>query len=100
MRLLFGKTLLEVFKAIHDYRLDKIVINVDKRMTVTLQNQAFTGSHQPAAEPEQPISIIADKPQDKDEQVSEIDLRVFQGNSNLFTRMTEPHKPERVEELL
>src|SRR5271168_706598 len=97
---LFGKTLLEAFKAIHDYKLDEIVISGDKGITTTLRNQVFTDNRKPTMETEPPIHIITDESQDEDEQSSEIDLKAFQGDSTLFTRMTKPYKPERVKEVL
>ena len=98
---LFGKTLLETFKATHNYELDEITINGDEGKAV-LRNQALTAnqtSHQPTSTPA--ICVITDEPQrDDDEQTSEINLEAFQGDNNLFTRLTQPFKPERVDEVL
>ena len=95
---LLGKTLLETFKAVHDYTTDEIVISGNGG-TTTLKNQALTKEqHQPSTE--SPVCIVTNEPQDEEGQDSEINMEAFQGDSNLFTRMTNPHKPERVEELL
>ena len=95
---LFGKTLLERFKAIHDYELDEITISGAEGKT-TIRNQALTTQPQPT--PPSPICVVTDERQtEEDEETTEINVESFQSNSNLFTRATEPFKPERVEEVL
>lgn len=70
----------------------------------TLHNQGHTvvkQRYQPA--PKTPICIITEEAQpesDKDEELSEVNIEALRSNAKLFTRMTEPHKPERVQELL
>jgi hypothetical protein len=94
---LFGKTLLETFKAIHNYELDEITISGNGGET-TLRNQALT-THQPTPTPT--ICTITEEAQwANDEQPSEINEEAFQGNKELFTRLTDPFKPERVEEII
>ena len=98
---LFGKTLLETFKAVHNYEVDEIVINGDGGKA-TIRNQAFSDEHpHHHPTPESPICVITEGPhQELEEEPSEIDVDAFQGDSSLFTRMTDPYKPERVEEIL
>lgn len=98
---LFGKTLLETFKAIHNYESNKIIIHRTGGKT-TLHNQGHTiakQEHQPV--PPTPVCIVTEEAQPNgDEELSEVEVETFQNNANLFTCMTEPHKPERVQELL
>ena len=96
---LFGKTLLETFKAIHDYDRDEITISGNGGRT-TLCNQTHTTSqHQPPAT--SPVCVVTNESQhDDEEQPSEISIEAFQGNNKLFTRLDNPFKPERVEEVL
>ena len=91
---LFGKMLLEMFKAVHDYELDVITIRGNNKET-TLRNQApsHTKHHSP-------ICVVTDEPQEEEDEPSEINVDAFQGNNNLFTRMSYPFKKERVDEVL
>ena len=98
---LFGKTLLEAFKAIHDYKLDEITVQGNGGKT-TLHNQSHI-ANQLRSQPRStaPICIVTEETlPDEDEELTEIDIETFQENTNLLTRGTEPHKPERVQELL
>ena len=96
---LFGKTLLETFKAIHDYNRDEITISGYGGSTMLCNQTPTTNQHQPPAT--SPICVVTDEPQHNDEeQPSEINVEAFQGNSKLFTRLDNPFKPERVEEVL
>ena len=93
---LFGKTLLETFKATHDYELDEITISGVGGKT-TLSNQTLT--KQPLLT--FPICVVTEDLQhDDEEQPSKINVEAFQGNNKLFTRLTDPFKPERVEDLI
>jgi hypothetical protein len=102
---LFGKKLLETFKAIHDYESDEIKVSGTGGST-TLLNQAQTTSYpqfttQPATPA--PICIVTeeDLPEPlKDEESSEVNVEAFKKDANLFTRLTAPHKKERVQEIL
>ena len=95
---LFGKTLLETFKATHDYESDEITLRKNGKKT-TLLNQACVAGR--AKNPKTPICLTTEETPKEDEgEPSEISMEAFQGNSNLFTRMTAPHKPERVQEIL
>jgi hypothetical protein len=99
---LFGKTLLEAFKATHDYNLDKITI-YGRGGNTTLTNQFHTTGQRSAdpPDPKTPVCLVTDEPQQQeDDEPSEVNVDAFQGNRNLFTRMTDPQKPERVQELL
>ena len=98
---LFGKTLLEAFSAVHDYRLDELQLT-GKGGTTTLKNQACITRHLHQSIPKSPICTITDEaqPRELEEEVSEINVGAFQGNNKLFTRMTDPFKPERVQEIL
>jgi hypothetical protein len=56
---------------------------------------------QPIARSTAPTCIVTEETQtDEDDELTEIDIEAFQENANLLTRKTEPHKPERVRELL
>jgi hypothetical protein len=96
---LFGKTLLESFQATHDYKLDEITLQGHGGRT-TLRNQIHIVSQLQATHTS-PICLITDETQpSEDEDLSEVDVGVLKDNSKLFTRLTQPHKPERVQELL
>ena len=75
---LFGKTLLKVFKA-------------------TLYNQYHITQAHPQPAPPFPICIVTDETRlEEEEKLSEINVEALLDNMNLFTRMDELHKPERV----
>jgi len=100
---LFGKTLLETFRATHDYESDEITVHGNEGK-VTLKNRSHAAALQHATNKNPssaPICIVTDDAQPQEEEgLSEIDVGALKSNVNLFTRMTEPHKPERVKELL
>ena len=89
---LFGKTLLETFKAIHDYKTDEITIT-DANKTTTLTNQAHLQSAVTNT-----ITVVADD--NVTEPLSEVNVEALKDNKSLFTRMSEPFKPERIQEIL
>ena len=94
---LFGKTLLETFKAVHNYESDEITVYGNEGKT-TLYNQPQSTT-QPLSTA--PVCVITDETQPHgDEELAEVDMEALKNNVNLFTRMTEPHKPERVQELM
>ena len=94
---LFGKTLLEKFKAVHEYAQDEITIHSTKGKT-TLKNQLYVIAQQ---SPTTPVCIVTDEAQlEGGNQLSEVDMEMLKGNTNLFTHLTEPHKTERVQELI
>lgn len=98
---LFGKTLLKAFKSVHDYETDQITLNSDNG-SVVLENQAQRmKDQQPEDEPTTPICIITEGEQNEssEDQVVEINMEKPE-NKSLFTRQTDPFKPERVEEIL
>ena len=104
---LFGKTLLETYKAVHNYESDEITVCGDEGKA-TLCNQfefhvggpqGFRSITQPP--PTTPICVVTDNTQPYgEEELAEVEVGALKDNINLFTRMTEPHKPERVEEIL
>ena len=99
---LFGKTLLETFKAVHNYESDEITVH-GKGGNTTLHNRSHhTVQLQPVTQPPaSPICVISDETQTQgDEELSEVDVGALKNDANLFTRMTEPHKPERIQEIL
>jgi hypothetical protein len=96
---LFGKTLLESFQAVHDYKLDEITLQgTEGRTTICNRIQV---AHQRQPTHTTPICTITDDAQPNgDEDLSEVDVRALKNNVKLFTRLTSPHKPERVQEVL
>jgi hypothetical protein len=98
---LFGKTLLEGFKAIHDYESDIVTVHGAGGKAM-LQNQAHIAI-QPQCQPKSapPICVVTDETyQNGDEEFSEVNVSALKNDTALFTRKKWPHKPERVQELL
>ena len=98
---LFSKTLLKRFKAIHDYEWDEILIRGSGR-SITLHNQAhIVNQNQSQMKPNTPVCIVIEEHQhDEGDESTEIEMETLKKDVKLFTRMTKPHKPERVQELL
>jgi hypothetical protein len=96
---LFGKSLLETFKAIHNYERDEIILK-ETNKTATLYNQSHI-MHSQTKHPESPICVVTGETQqpEDDNQPMEVDMDAFQGDGSLFTRMTDPFKCERVQEV-
>ena len=85
---LFGKTLLEMFKAIHTYESDEITIRGGKG-NATLYNQLHLVTPSRlimAALSTPPICVIADDDQPHgDEELSEVNVGALRNNASLFT---------------
>jgi hypothetical protein len=98
---LLGKTLLKTFRAIHDYEADRITLR-GIGGTITIQNQAQTRRRiHNQSQLETPICVITEDNRTEGEgEPAEVEVEIPQGDKNLFTRMTEPNKPERIQELL
>ena len=99
---LLGKRLKNAFKAVHNYEVDEVTIKGNSGET-TLKNQDHNmeSSRQPRTTTATPICIITEEDQETDDElVREINVNTTQNDNNLFTRKTEPHKPERVAEIL
>ena len=102
---LFGKALLETFKVVHNYESDEITVH-GKKGNVTLSNQSHIArTPQPTTQPSSTtliqVCVITDNTQPhEDEELTEVDIEALKKDTNLFTQMTEPHKPERIQELL
>ena len=97
---LFRKTLLEKFKAKHDYETETITLQGAGGETV-IHNQAHITTHtQPQQKPAAPICVVTKETQQEDENLAEIDVEALKKNTNIYTQMTHPQKPERVQELL
>src|SRR5277367_5347361 len=126
---LFGKPLLKTFSAIHDYKVDEVVVE-SRGVRATLRNQINTTpthqAQQTAAEQEReatpkngetsavttspensttiPIHNIVGEEHTQEDNTStettEIEIEAFMNNDNVFTRATDPWKPARVEEIL
>ena len=104
---LFRKTLLESFKAIHNYESNKIILQ-GRRGKTMLCNQVRTITwRQPITQPftqpptTAPICIVTDETQPQgDEKLAEIDVEALKNDANLFTQMTDPFKHEHVQEIL
>jgi len=103
---LFGKTLLEAFKAVHNYETDQITLNGSEGKVV-IRNQAHIANrqHHPAKhlnpQTTAPISVITEdtQPNMDDSILSEVNIGL-KHDKDLFTRATAPHKPECVAEVL
>jgi transposase InsO family protein len=96
---LFGKTLLEAFKAVHDYEQDEIKIQGIGGST-TIRNQ-LKNPNQTQPKIATPICVVTEEPtEEENEQLTEVNTEGLRNNTDIFTRMTQPHKPERVQELL
>jgi hypothetical protein len=85
---LFGKTLLERFKAIHNYESDEIVVHGNNKKA-TLRNQSHIigqAPHYPASK--SPICIVTEEPQQEgNDEPSEVNIEALQGNHSLFTQV-------------
>ena len=100
---LLGKRLKNAFKAIHDYEVDEVTIKGSQgRTTIKNQINIMESTRQPRPQTATPICIITEDEQqvEEEEPVAEINVETVQGDSNLFTRKTDPYKPERVAEIL
>jgi hypothetical protein len=97
---LFGKSLLETYKAIHNYELYEIVLKENSKKT-TLHNQSRTANQaQPEPKPETLICVVTEEPQQGEEQPAEVNMEAFQEDSDQFTCMMNPFKREHVQEIL
>ena len=84
---LFGKTLVEMFKATHNYESDKITIH-GKGGKTTLYNQSHIAvgvqlNKQPS--PTVLICITTEETQPHGEELAEIDVTALKNDVNLFT---------------
>jgi len=99
---LFGKRLLKAFKAVHDYDNDEVIVKGIGGSAV-LRNQAHLVADRKQLEtPAAPVCAVTEDepPHEEEEPVTEIDVEALQDSDSLFTRATEPYKPERVNEIL
>ena len=85
----------------HDYEQDEILIQGSGRL-ITLHNQAqVVNQNQSQMKPNTPVSIVIEEHQHNEgDESTEIEEETLKKDVKSFTRMTEPHKPERVQELL
>ena len=87
---LFGKTLLETFKAVHNYESDEITVH-GKKGNVTLSNQSHIArTPQPTTQPSSTtliqVCVITDNTQPhEDEELTEVDIEALKKDTNLFT---------------
>ena len=97
---LFGKTLLEAFKAVHDYGKDEITIQRGGRSAIIGNQSHITNQPRLHSKPPAPICVVTEEDgNEEDEVLLDVETDVLQNDADLHTRMTQPHKPERVEEL-
>jgi hypothetical protein len=97
---LFGKTLLEKFKAVHDYEKDEITIQGEGK-TAIVNNQFHINQRQEThTNNPTPICVVTEETPDEEEDFQEVETEALKTDKNLYTRLTEPGKPERVQELL
>lgn len=100
---LFGKTLLETFKAVHNYGKDEITIyGYGKEATIKNQSHiAKLVKPQAGTRPSAPICVVTEQQDPEgDDVLTEVETEVFKEDANIFTRATQPDKPERIQELL
>jgi Reverse transcriptase (RNA-dependent DNA polymerase) len=87
---------------IHNYETDEITA-YGKEGRTTLHNQShIAAQRQLRTQPlsNAPICLTTDENQPQgDDAITEVDIGSLKNNINLFTRMTEPHKPERIQEI-
>ena len=100
---LLGKRMKNAFKAIHNYEVDKVTIkNEDKQVILKNQFHIMEARRRPNQQEPTPIGILTEDQQQVDDEdtAAEVDVETLQSNADLFTRKTEPFKPERVAEIL
>ena len=90
-----------LMKAIHNYEQDTITLHGNGKKT-TISNQSYiTTQTQKQIQPTAPICVVSEDEQPEgDEELSEVNTEALKNDSNIYTRMTEPHKTERVQEVL
>ena len=98
---LLGKRLKNALKAVHNYEVDEVTIKGKHGLT-TLKNQIhiMESAKQSLRQNSTPMCIITEEGQHDEEQTVEINMEAAQNDTKLFTRKTDPHKPERVAEIL
>lgn len=98
---LFGKMLLEAFKAVQNYEPDEITLHGTEGRTI-IHNQAHIATqYQQLPPPTSPVCFVTEEiDKDKEALLSEVDMGVLKNDKNHSTQMMNPHKPECVEELL
>ena len=83
------KTLLEVFKAIHNYGNDEITLHGDNKKVIMINNQAYIINHsQPQIKPvsASPICEISEENQpERDEEYAEVNIEAIKNDTNLYT---------------
>jgi hypothetical protein len=96
---LFRKSLLETFKAVHNYKSDEITVN-GKEGKAILRNQSYPTRRLQTtlqATATAPICMVMEEAKEQgNEEPSEVDLGVFKNNTSLFTRKTDPFKVEEI----
>jgi len=100
---LFGKRLLTAFKAVHDYDTDEVTMKgIGGRIVLKNQIDLIERKLQNPRMQITPVCIVTEEQQllEGEESATEINVEALRSSDNLFTRMTEPYKPERVKEIL
>jgi hypothetical protein len=97
---LFGKSLLETYKAVHDYELDEIILKENGKTTTLLNQSRIINQVQSLPTLGMPVCVVTEEPPQDEGQPAEVNVEAFQGDANLFTCMTHPFKRERVQEIL
>ena len=100
MKFLLAKRLKNALKAVHNYNTDEVTIKGVGNQT-TLKNQYHTVEtrKQQTQQAKMPTCLVTDEDQQDDES-SEVNVEITQGDTNIFTCKTDPFKPERVAEIL
>jgi hypothetical protein len=100
---LLGKRMKNALKAIHNYELDEVTIKGGRGQTV-LKNQisVMEAQKQPRTpDTAAPVCVITEEAAtDEEDTTADVNVETLQNDTNLFTRKTEPFKPERVAEIL
>ena len=94
---LLGKRMKNAFKAIHNYEVDEVTIkNEDKQVILKNQFHIMEARRRPNQQEPTPIGILTEDQQQVDDEdtAAEVDVETLQSNADLFTRKTEPFKPD------
>ena len=92
---LFGKKLLETYKAVHDYMKDEITLHGEGKQ-VTISNQAhMVEQWKPHTKSPAPICVVTEQQDlETDDKFLKVETDGLKDNAELYIRMTQPFKQE------